>query len=127
MQTLKHIALSTVSTRIRFDGDSSSLGIIASEFEDMSTKNIIETVTIGIFLSIHASFPPVEDDCGRLDEIFTSPGWLSLKRVSLAINTHGHHRGLNEQEELRKLLETRFPRLSSSKSVSLDIKINGSP
>ena len=128
MQTLKHIALSAVGTRsIHFDGDASSLGIIASEFEDMSTKNIIETVTIVIFLSIHPSFRPVADDWGRLDEIFTSPGWLSLKRFSLAIKIPRYNMELNELEELRKMVDTRFPRLSSSKSVSLDIKVNGSP
>ena len=120
MQTLKHIV---VSVHFLDDGDGSSLGI-ASEFEHMSTQNIIETVNIGIFVWIHASFRLVADDWGRLDEVFTSPGWLSLKRVSLAINTSRHHRGLNEMEALRKLPEPRFPRLSSSKSVSLDINVN---
>ena len=121
METLRHIV---VNINVVDDGDDSLLNI-PSEFEDMRTKNIIETVTVRILLRMHSSYRLVGDDWGRLDEILTSPGWFSLKGVSLAIEMPRFHRGYSELEEaLRKLRETQFPRLSSSKSVSLDIKVN---
>jgi len=80
----------------------------------MRTKNIIETVTIGI-MDVNG------DNWGtRLDEIFTTPGWFSLKRVSIKISSHR-----NELEvALRKLPETQFRRLSSSNSISFDFEVN---
>ena len=109
------------------DGDDSVLGI-PSEFEDMRTKNIIETVTIRILVRTYASYRLVGEDWGRLDEILTSPGWFSLKRVSLAIEIPRCNSGLGELgEALRKLSETQFPRLSSSNSVSLDINLKVYP
>ena len=90
----------------------------------MRTKNIIETVTIGILIRKYASFRlVVGDGWGRLDEILTSPGWFSLKQVSLAIDIPSYNSGLNELETLRNLPETQFPRLSASNSVSLDISL----
>ena len=125
MQTLGHIVVNVVDY-----GDDSLLGI-PSEFEDMRTKNIIETVTIRILFRKCASFRLVgdeSDDWGRLDEILTSPGWFSLKRVSLAIDIPSCYSGLTKLEALRNFPETlaQFPRLSSSNSVSLDInfKVN---
>ena len=117
MQTLKHLV---VNIHVLEDGDDSLLGI-PSEFEDMRTKNIIETVTIRILVLMYSSYSIVGDDWVRLDEILTSPGWFSLKRVSLVIKLHRGHSEL--EEPLRKLFETQFPRLSSSNSVSLDIKV----
>ena len=114
MQTLKHIVVIFHNVD---DRDDSLLGI-PSEFEDMGTKNIIETVTIGILLRMYASFRLGGDDWGRLDEILTSPGWLSLKRVSLAIEIPGNNTG---DSLLKKALRNRFPRLSSSNSDLLDI------
>ena len=116
MQTLKHIVVN-----IHFyEGDDplSSYGIL-SMFEDMRTKNIIETVTIRIFNNRDAN--RLKDDCGRLDEVLTSTGWFSLKRVSLTIDIASFKDSKNELKvALRKLLETHFLRLSSSKSVSFD-------
>ena len=102
-------------------GDDSLLGF-PSEFEDMRTKNIIETITIKIFVPKYVIYR-LGDDWDRLDEILTSPGWFSLKQVSLAIEIPRTNRGYSELEEaLRKLPETQFLRLSSSNSVSLDIR-----
>ena len=121
MQTLRHIV---VNIHVVVDGDDSLLDI-PSEFEDMRTKNIIETVTIRILVRSYESYRLDEDHWGRLDEILTFPGWSSLKRVSLAIEAHRYHNGLCLLEEaMRNLPETQFPRLSSSKSISLDIKVN---
>ena len=118
METLRHIV---VNINVVNDGDDSLLNI-PSEFEDMRTKNIIETVTVRILVRMNSSYR-LGDDWGRLDEILTSPGWFSLKRVSLAIEMPRFNRGYSELEEaLRKLPETHFPRLSSSNSVSLDIR-----
>ena len=94
---------------------------ISSEFEEMPTKNIFETVTIEVH--VDASSRSGVDWC-RLDEIFTTPGWFSLKRVSLVIDIRFISR-INKELEgvLRKLPETQFPRFSSSNSVSFDFKI----
>jgi hypothetical protein len=112
MQTLKHIF---VTTRVNNYNDDPLFRIL-SEFEDMRTKNIIETVTIEV---LYGSYYRV-DDWSRLDEVLTIPGWFALKRVLLAI----HIASCVGREALQKLLETRFPRLSSSNSVSFDFKID---
>jgi hypothetical protein len=123
MQTLKHIAVIIINLNVDV-GDGLLFGI-PSDFEDMSTKNIIETVTIEIiFENWH---PHQGDNWGRLDEVLTTPGWFSLKRVSLAIEIRFGRRNSELEVALRKLPETQFPRLSSSNSVSFDFKarVNG--
>ena len=105
------------------DGDDSLLGI-PSELEDMRTENTIETITIRILVRMNGSYCQVGEDWGRLDEILTFPGWSSLKRVSLAIEIPVYNSGVYELNALRNSPGTRFPRLSSSKSISLDIKVN---
>ena len=118
MLTLRHIV---VDIHVVHSGEDYLLGI-PSKFEDMRTKNIIETVTIRIFVPMYTRYH-LGDDWDRLDEILTSPGWFSLKRVSLAIEIPRINMGYSELEEaLPKLSETHFPRLSSSNSVSLDIR-----
>ena len=128
MQTLKHIVV--IFHNVDDGGD--FLLDILSEFEDMRTKNIIETVTIGILLRECASFRLVgdeSDEWGRLDEILTSPGWFSLKRVSLAIGIPSSNSEGNKLEALRNIPDSlaQFPRLSSSNSVSLDINFKVNP
>ena len=123
MQTLKHIVVNFHDVDDRY---TSLLGI-PSEFEDMRTKNIIETVTIGIMFQIFASFRLVGDDWGRLDKILTSPDWFSLKRVSLAIKNPSYNKRLTELQALQKLPETRFPRLLASNSVSLGVILDFNP
>ena len=118
MQTLKHIV---VDFYYVVEVDDDPFFGIPSEFEDMCNKNIIETVTIRI--------RRMDPSCGgnywgRLDEVLTTPGWFSLKRVSLAIEIADFSRRDNELEvELRKLPETQFSRLSSSDSVSFDFEV----
>ena len=119
MQTLKHIVVA-----INSDGAGDPLFCIPSEFEDMRTNNNIETVTIRVRMD--ASSRGGGDNWCRLDEVFTTPGWVSLKRVSLAIGIipTADYRENNELEGLiRNLPETQFPRLSSSNSVSFDFKV----
>ena len=120
MQTLKHIVVNI----LHMDGD--PLFGIPSEFEDMRSKNIIETVTIGIYRIYARSRFLRGDDWGRLDEVLTTPGWFSLKRVSLTIEIiSSTYRDKDlEVAQLRKLPETQFPLLSSSSnSVSFDFKV----
>ena len=119
MQTLKHIV---VNIHIDEDDDHPLLGI-PSELEEMRTNNVIETVTIIIMVQADASCSQ-GDDWDRLDEVLTSPGWCSLKRVSLAIEIDERFDSSDELEvaALRKLPETQFLRLSSSNSVSFDFK-----
>ena len=122
MQTLKNLV---VNIHVLEDGDDSLLGI-PSEFEDMRTKNIIETVTIRILVLMYSSYSIVGDDWVRLDEILTSPGWFSLKRVSLAIGIPSYNIGVRKLEALRNSIPgtlAQFPRLSSSNSVLLDINL----
>ena len=129
IQTLKHIILNFYDV-VTDDGD--PLFGIPSEFEEMRTKNIIETVTIGILFRECASFRLVGDESdvwGRLDEILTSPGWFSLKRVSLAIGIPSSNSEGNKLEALRNIPDSlaQFPQLSSSNSVSIDIDVKVNP
>ena len=119
MQTLKHIVLDIHGDFV----DEDPLFRILSEFEDISTKNNIETVTI--WVQLYANSRGGDDWC-RLDEVFTTPGWFSLKRVSLAIEIISRFvfwENIELEGVLRKFPETQFPRLSSSKSVSFDFEV----
>ena len=115
MQTLKHIS---VYIHVNDDNDDPLFDIL-SEFKDMRSKNIIETIAIRILIMKQASCRQ-GDDWGRLDEVLTTPGWFSLKWVSLAMKISSSELGM----ALQKLPETQFPRLSSSNSVSFDFRVN---
>ena len=122
MPTLKHIA---VSIEVYGD-DVDPLFGIPSELEVMRSKNIIESVTIGVLVHMDADCRR-GDDWGRIDEVLTASGWFSLKRVSLAIEIISLKREGDELEvALRKLPETQFPRLSSSNSVSFRFEVKTS-
>jgi hypothetical protein len=112
MQTLKHIAL-FIDITGTFGVNDDPLFDIPSAFEDMRTRNIIETVTIKVVVGRHTNWH--RDNWGRLDEVLTAPGWFSLKRVSLVVEIELH---------VRELPEMPFPRLSSSNSISFDFKIS---
>ena len=116
MLTLKHIIL-----HIYVDEDVDLLIDFPSEFEDMRT-NVIETVAIRIMVQTDAGYR--REDWGRLDKVFTAPGWFSLKRVSLVLEIDSSDNA--SEVTFRNTLdpETQFPRLSSSNSVSFDFKVN---
>ena len=122
MQTLKHIIL---NFNVDVD-DVDPLFGISSELEAMRIKNVIETVTIRILFQTDVDCRQ-GDDWGRLDEVLTTSGWFSLKRVSLTVEFASYGRSDEDDElleaALRKLPETQFPRLSSSSSVSFDFKV----
>ena len=64
------------------------------------------------------------DDWGRLDEVLTRSGWFAMRQVSLTIEIASFSRRDDELEvALRKLPETQFTRLSTSKSVSFKFKV----
>ena len=122
MQTLKHIVVE-INGEDDADDDHDPLFGLPSEFEDMRTNNNIETVTIKV--DIDALGRGAGYNWCRLDEVFTTPGWVSLKRVSLAIGimSRAAYRENNELRGLmRNLPETQFPRLSSSNSISFDFE-----
>ena len=123
MQTLKHVF---VEMTIDHD-DVDPLFGIPSELEAMRTKNIIETVTIEILVRLRAGYRRGDDwGHGRLDEVLTTPGWFSLKRVSMAMTivTYGkRYEGVELEVALGMLPEMQFPRLSSSNSVSFDFEV----
>ena len=114
MQTLKHIHIVMYVMDSR--DDPSPLFGIPSGFEDMRTKNSIETVTIEVHMDARIQSHGGDDWC-RLDEVFTSPGWFSLKQISLVIIIRFIFLNNELEEVLRKSLRTQFPRLSSSNSV----------
>ena len=119
MQTLKHIVLNINVN----EADEDPLYSIPFEFEEMRIKNVIETVTVRIMVQEEARHTQLGGDHWvRHDEVLITPGWFSLKRVSLAIEID--LRG-NELEEARwwELPEILFLRLSSSNSVPFDFKV----
>ena len=124
MQTLKHISVKIDVDSVNVD----PLFGIPSELENMRYKNIIETITIEVEVVLDAKCR-TGDDWGRLDEVLSSPGWFSLKHVSLAIVivTDFRRSRFNEDDELEDALlelpETQFTRLSSSNSVSFDFEV----
>lgn len=118
MQTLKHIVVEIHAEDVNVD----PLFGIPFDLENMRTQNIIES--IGIVVQTDADCRQ-GDEWGRLDEALTTPGWVSLKRVSLAIMIVALGRPVKELEvALRKLPETQFPRLLTSNSISFDFKVN---
>ena len=122
MQTLKHIIL---NFNVDVD-DVDPLFGIPSELEVMRTKNVIESVTIRVLVQTDVNCRQ-GDNWGRLDEVLTTPGWFSLKRVSLTVEFASYGRSDEDDElleaALQKLPETQFLRLSSSTSVSFDFKV----
>jgi hypothetical protein len=118
MQTLKHIVVIFYVENVNIDP---LLGI-PSELEVMRTKNIIETITIKILLHTDASCPR-GDDWGRLDEVLTTPGWFSLKQVSLVIEIDSFSTR-DDELALRNLPESQFPRLSSCNSILFNFDVN---
>ena len=93
------------------------LSELRSELEELTHKNILETITIGVIVGTDSSCEQ-GDEWGRLDKALTRSGWSALKRVSLSIQLSSYEVGYDElAQALRKLPETQFPRLSSSKTV----------
>ena len=124
MQTLKHIVLIIRDVHhIEFD----PLFGIPSDLEDMRNNNAIEIIEISVKI---VKFCGELDDNWevawvRLDEVLTALGWVSLKRVSLNIKIRRYSLDATELDvALRNSIMTKFPRLSSSNSVSFDLKVN---
>ena len=133
MQTLKHILVHIYDVGV----DSDPLLGIPSELEDMrnNNNNTIETIEISItdvnrFRDLEGNWGVVDwrvVDWGRLDQVLTALGWFSLKRVSLSMRIHRDTLIVTDPEPdviLRNLIRRQFPRLSSSNSVSFDLKVN---
>ena len=125
MQTLKHMVLNFYDV----DGvDFDPLFGIPSELEDMRNNNIIEIIEVSVtelYWSREGNWEVI--DWGGLDEVLTALGWFSLKRVSLIISVHRYSLIITDPESdvaLRNWIMRQFPRLSSSNSVSFDLKVN---
>ena len=80
MQTLKHLRIAIFVNDIYFD----PLANIPSELEDMCNNSVIETIIISI-LPLEAEKCRRHDSWGRLDQVLTRSGWLSLREVTLTI------------------------------------------
>ena len=75
MKTLKHVFVEMI-----VDVD------VLDPLFGMRTKNIIETVAIEIMVRLRGSYHRGDDwGHGRLDEVLATPGWFSLKHVSLTV------------------------------------------
>ena len=73
---------------------------IPSELEEVRrTKNIIEVITIKLYVLSVESFQKAEWD--KLDEVLTAPGWFSLKRVSLILKILNVGWGVSIEQEVR--------------------------
>ena len=118
MQTLRHLHIATYVDDIYFD----PLANIPSELEDMRNNSVIETIIISI-LAMGAGKCRQNDDWGRLDEVLTRSGWLSLREVTLTIKLSMPRRDDKLDVAFRKLPETQLPRLSTSKSISFKFKL----
>ena len=120
MQTLKHIVVHIYD--VGGGDDFNPLFSITSELEDMRNNCIIETIEITV---TDINWRREDFDWGRLDEVLTTLGWFSLKRVSLSIRMHRCFLDFTELDAaLRKSIKRQFPRLSSSNSVSFDFKVD---
>ena len=119
MHTLRYLDITTHVNDLDFD----PLAGIPSELEDMRNKNIIENIIITVIVQTDEDCRR-GDDWGRLDEVLTRLGWFALRQVSLTIEIASFSRRDDELEAaLRKLPETQFARLSTSKSVSFKFKV----
>lgn len=123
MQTLKHFHLKTLFAEAT--GSVDPLAGLCNELEDMKNKNIIETITIGVSIDIDSDCRR-GDEWGRLDTALAQPGWPKLQRVLLKIVVWSYERADDELERaLKKLPQTQFPNLSSSKSPSFEFSVHG--
>lgn len=115
LQTLTHLRVD-----IWIDDDSPNddpLSGLPSELEELNHKNIIENITIGIFV-VTDSTCKRGDEWGRLDKALTRSGWSALNQVTLTIRLARYEADYDELvKALRNLPETQFPILSSSKTV----------
>ncbi|KAF8334460.1 hypothetical protein F5887DRAFT_1079686 [Amanita rubescens] len=121
MQTIKNLH---VELFVR-DNDDDPLFRLPSELEVMRSKNVIESITIEVVLDTEVDCKP-GNGWGRLDELFTKTGWSALKKLSVAIQIYSYDERqppICSESALRKLPETQFVRLSSSKTISFAFEV----
>ena len=121
MQTIKNLH---VELFVR-DNDDDPLFHLPSEFEVMRSKNVIESITIEVVLDTEVDCKP-GNGWGRLDELFTKTGWSALKKLSVAIRIYSYGEReppIVNESALRKLPETQFVRISSSKTISFAFEV----
>lgn len=122
MQTIKNLH---VELFVR-DDDDDPLFHLPSELEVMRSKNVIESITIEVVIDTDVDCKR-GNEWGRLDELFMKTGWSALKKLSVAIWIYSYERqpplGSASETALRKLPETQFVRLSSSKTISFGFEV----
>lgn len=123
MQTLKYLHMKTF-----FDehtGSDDPLSGLCNVLDEMKNKNVIETITIGVFVKTDSDCRR-GDEWGRLDAALAQPGWPKLRQVSLGIIIWSKERANDDLEcALKELPQTQFPKLSSSKSLSFEFFVRG--
>jgi hypothetical protein len=121
MQTLKHLHMRIFFDE-RFGGDDPLAGL-CNMLDEMKNKNVIETITIGVFIGTGSDCTR-GDEWGRLDAALEQPGWPKLRQVSLGIIIRRWERANDDLEcALKQLPQTQFPKLSSSKSLSFGFSV----
>jgi hypothetical protein len=124
METLKHLHVAT-SIYSQAGCDDFVAGF-SFELEAMKNNNIIEDLNIEVSTEMEADCKQV-DVWGRLDAALAQSGWAKLRKVSLTILifTDPRFRGDDELGRiLKKLPQTQFPRLSSSKNVAFEFAVD---
>ncbi|KDR73088.1 hypothetical protein GALMADRAFT_252549, partial [Galerina marginata CBS 339.88] len=120
IQTLTHLRLKTILYDESGTGD--PLSGLDAELEQFRHQNQIEDIAIRV--SIETDTECNRGEWGRLDEELTRSGWPKLKSVSLSIVIWSYiWEGNDLKLALKKLPETQFPKLSSSKSVVFEFEV----
>lgn len=120
MRTLKHLFIdTTIDERME---NTSALSSLSCELEAMTTNNIIETITIGVDIESDINRKP-GDQWDHLEEVLlVRSGWPKLQQVSFTITIWSY--GYDEFRRIsKKLPQTPFPKLSSSKTLFFEFAV----
>ncbi|KAF8804779.1 hypothetical protein BYT27DRAFT_7340066 [Phlegmacium glaucopus] len=117
LETLRRVCLDIIARETPND----PLVGLCDELEDISGKNILESIELEITLLIDEDHP-LSDDWARLENILLKPGWPMLKRVFLIIGIHadfwdGYARAM------ANLLRAHFTGLKSSKTFDFQLSV----
>ncbi|KAF8202447.1 hypothetical protein BJ912DRAFT_443167 [Pholiota molesta] len=124
IETLKYLHVGT-SIYSQAGCDDFAAGF-SFELEGMKNNNNIEDLNIEVNTAMEADWKQV-DMWGRLDAALAQSGWAKLRKVSLTISISTDLRSRGDDELgriLKKLPQTQFPRLSSSRNVAFEFAVD---
>jgi len=117
LQTLQHLHIHITVT----DGDNHILGGLPAEFDFISGKNVIESISI--FVTIEMSRDSgIGHEWSELDRALTKhrSGWPNLKIVTLNVEVNYYY---ENEEDLRQLPETHLKGLARSEDIKLKFEV----